>query len=70
MTEINRKKDITTNGRKENTKHQQPDMAKRQPRLKKVTAGKISNRYDEWQLTKVRNVHFMYVGGMLVDLYT
>ena len=38
------------NEREQNTKQQQPDMAERQPRLKRVTAGKTPNRYGEWQL--------------------
>ena len=53
MIETNRKQDIKINGSEENTKHQQPDMAERQSRLKRVTAAKTPNSYSEWQLTKV-----------------
>ena len=45
MTETNRKQDITTNGSEENTKQQQPNMAERQSRLKRVAAGKTPNRW-------------------------
>ena len=53
MIETNCKQDITTYGSEENTKQQQPDMAERQPCLKRVTAGKTPNHFGEWQLTKV-----------------
>ena len=62
MTETNRKQDITTNGSEKNAKQQQPDMAERQPSLKRVTAGKTPNRYGEWQLCVCM--------GILVDLYS
>lgn len=48
MMETNRKQDITNSGSKENTKQQQPDKTERQPRLKRVTAGRTPNRYGEW----------------------
>ena len=51
MTKTNHKQDITSNDSEQNIKQQQPDMAERQPRLKRVTAGKTPNRYGEWQLT-------------------
>ena len=70
MTETNCKQDIITNGSEENTKQQQPDMAERQPCLKRVAAGKTPDCYGEWQPTEVWNVHFMYVWGILFDLYT
>ena len=50
MTKTNHKQDITSNDSEQNTKQQQPDMAERQLRLKRVTAGKTHNRYGEWQL--------------------
>ena len=50
MTKTNHKQDITSNDSEQNTKQQQPDMAERQPCLKRVTAGKTPNRYGEWQL--------------------
>ena len=50
MTKTNHKQDITIHDSEQNTKQQQPDMVERQPRLKRVTAGKTLNRYGECQL--------------------
>ena len=51
MTKTNHKQDITRNDSEQNIEQQQPDIAERQPRLKRVNAGKTPNRYGEWQLT-------------------
>ena len=51
MMKTNHKQDITSNDSEQNIEQQQPDMAERQPRLKRVNAGKTPNRYGEWQLT-------------------
>ena len=37
MTKTNHKQDITSNDSEENIEQQQPDMAERQPRLKRIT---------------------------------
>ena len=50
MMQTNHKQDITSNDSEQNIEQQQPDIAERQPRLKRVNAGKTPNRYGEWQL--------------------
>ena len=69
MTKTNHKQDIIRNDSEQNTKQQQPDMAERQPRLKRVTTGKTPNRYGEWQLTLNEHFRLLYVWRMLVYLY-